>query len=157
MVFTVTVKLIYIYIYIERSRLSDGMGMVLNATFNNISIISWRSVLLLEETWVPRENHRPVTSHWLTLSHNVILSTPRLSEIQIHNVSGDCIGSCKSNYHKITTITAPWFANSAKWWTFNSSTEKQDCVAQTTFIFKSQLNLKCTLFLCTFQVILSVY
>ena len=30
--------------------------MVLNATFNNISIISWRSVLLVEETGVPGEN-----------------------------------------------------------------------------------------------------
>jgi hypothetical protein len=27
--------------------------MVLNATFNNISVISWRSVLLVEETGVP--------------------------------------------------------------------------------------------------------
>jgi hypothetical protein len=31
--------------------------MVLNATFNNISVISWRSVLLVEETGVPGENH----------------------------------------------------------------------------------------------------
>jgi hypothetical protein len=34
--------------------LFDG---VYNATFNNISVISWRSVLLVEETGVPRENH----------------------------------------------------------------------------------------------------
>ena len=31
--------------------------MVFNATFNNISIISWRSVLLVKETGVPGENH----------------------------------------------------------------------------------------------------
>jgi len=31
--------------------------MVFNTSFNNISIISWRSVLLLEETGVPGENH----------------------------------------------------------------------------------------------------
>ena len=37
--------------------------MVFNATFNNISVISWRSVLLVEETGVPGENHRPATSH----------------------------------------------------------------------------------------------
>jgi len=30
--------------------------IVLNATFNNISVISWQSVLLVEETRVPREN-----------------------------------------------------------------------------------------------------
>jgi len=37
--------------------------MVYNTTFNNILIISWRSILLLEETGVPRVNHRPVASH----------------------------------------------------------------------------------------------
>jgi hypothetical protein len=31
--------------------------MVFNATFNNILVISWMSVLLVEETGVPRENH----------------------------------------------------------------------------------------------------
>jgi hypothetical protein len=48
--------------------------MVFNATFNNISVISWWSVLLVEETG---DNHRPVASHWQTLSHNVVSSTPR--------------------------------------------------------------------------------
>ena len=37
--------------------------MVFNATFNNISIISQRSVLLVEETRVPGENHRHVANH----------------------------------------------------------------------------------------------
>jgi hypothetical protein len=37
--------------------------MVFNATFNNISVISWPSVLLVEETGDPRENHKPVASH----------------------------------------------------------------------------------------------
>jgi hypothetical protein len=50
--------------------------MVVDATFNDISIISWRSVLLVEKTGVPGENHRPVASHWQTLSHNVVSSTP---------------------------------------------------------------------------------
>jgi len=27
--------------------------MVLNATFNNIAVMSWQSVLLVEEAWVP--------------------------------------------------------------------------------------------------------
>jgi len=31
--------------------------MVFNATFNNISVISWQSVLLVEETGGPGENH----------------------------------------------------------------------------------------------------
>jgi hypothetical protein len=37
--------------------------------FINTSVISWRSVLLMEETGVPGENHLPVASHWQTLSH----------------------------------------------------------------------------------------
>jgi len=36
--------------------------MVFNGTFNNMSVISWRSVLFLEETGVPGENHRPAAS-----------------------------------------------------------------------------------------------
>jgi hypothetical protein len=31
--------------------------MVFNVTFNNILVILWQSVLLVEETGVPRENH----------------------------------------------------------------------------------------------------
>jgi hypothetical protein len=42
--------------------------MVFNATFNNISVKSWWSVLLVEETG---ENHRQ------TVSHNVLSSTSR--------------------------------------------------------------------------------
>ena len=34
--------------------------MVFNATFNNISVILWWSVLLMEKSG---ENHRPVSSH----------------------------------------------------------------------------------------------
>jgi hypothetical protein len=55
--------------------------------FNNISVISWRSVLLVEETGVPGENHRPATSHRQTLSHNVVSSAPRLSGVRHHNVN----------------------------------------------------------------------
>ena len=40
--------------------------MVFNDTFNNISVISWWSVLLVEET---------VASDSQTLSHNVVSST----------------------------------------------------------------------------------
>ena len=48
-----------------------------NATFNNISVILWQTVLLMEETGVPGENHRPVASLKQTLSHNVVSNTPR--------------------------------------------------------------------------------
>ena len=42
--------------------LSLGL-MVFNATFSNTSVISWQSVLLVEETRVLVENHRIVASH----------------------------------------------------------------------------------------------
>ena len=46
------------------------MDMVLNATFNNISVISWRSVLFMWETRELRENRLQ------SLSYNLVSSTP---------------------------------------------------------------------------------
>jgi len=62
--------------------------MLLNGTFNNISVMSWRSVLLVEETEDP-EKIRAVISHCQTLS--LLLSWVRLamSGIRTHNFSGD--------------------------------------------------------------------
>jgi hypothetical protein len=40
--------------------------LVFNANFNNISAISWRPVLVVEEAGVPGENNRPWASNWLT-------------------------------------------------------------------------------------------
>jgi hypothetical protein len=62
--------------------------MVFNATFNNISAKSWWSILLVEETRVPGENRIPVAKHWPTLSHNIVSSTPRMTVVRTHNVSG---------------------------------------------------------------------
>jgi len=62
----------------------QGVGvMVFNATFNNISVISWRSVfILVEKTEIPGENHQPAASRWQTLSQNAVSSTPRLCGIR---------------------------------------------------------------------------
>jgi hypothetical protein len=49
--------------------------MVLNATFNNFSVISWWSGFLVEET---REYQRPAASHRKTRSHKAVSSTLRL-------------------------------------------------------------------------------
>ena len=47
--------------------------------------------VIVEETGVPGENHRPTASHWLTLTHtdNVVSSAPVLSGIRTHNLSAD--------------------------------------------------------------------
>ncbi len=71
---------------------ASGLGvrvMGFNATVNTISAISRRSVLLVEETGLPGESHRPPANHRQTVSHNVVSSTPRLSGIRTRNVSGD--------------------------------------------------------------------
>ena len=85
--------------------------MVFNATFNNISVISWRSVLLVEETRVP-EKTTDLSQVTDKLSHNVVPSTPRLCRIRTRELvvmGTDCIhvGSFKSNYHTITTTMTP--------------------------------------------------
>jgi hypothetical protein len=70
----ITAVLNWLVIYSWYWRFS--LFIVFNATFTNISAISWRSVLLVEETGVPGKNHRHVASNWQTLSHNVVSSTP---------------------------------------------------------------------------------
>ena len=82
---------VVIYRCLEKFTFEMGLVwfMAFNANFNNISVISWRTVLLVEETGVPGENHWPVASHWQTLSHNVVSSTPSLSRIRTKNISGD--------------------------------------------------------------------
>ena len=42
--------------------------IMLNATFSNISAISWRPALVVEEAGVTGKNHRPWASNWYTLS-----------------------------------------------------------------------------------------
>jgi len=64
-----------------------GLGlfsfMVLNVTFNNISVISWRSVLLVEETGIPGENHLPVAGR-------VHLATNRFELTMLVVIGTDC-------------------------------------------------------------------
>jgi hypothetical protein len=62
-----------------------GWFIVFNATFNNISVISWRSVLLVEETGVPEENHQPVeVTDKLYQSVHIAMNV-----VRIHNFCGD--------------------------------------------------------------------
>ena len=45
------------------------------------SYIGGRSDLLVEETGVHGENSPPIASHWQTLSHNIVSSTPRCERL----------------------------------------------------------------------------
>ena len=53
--------LIYMYYHRYKVIRLGNMVMVINATFSNILVISWQSVLLEKEARVPRENQRLVS------------------------------------------------------------------------------------------------
>ena len=85
-------------------------AMVFNATFNNISVISWWSVLLVEETGVPVKIPKASANQL----HNIMLNREHLAmigfELTTSVVIGtDCMGSCKNNYYTIKTTTGPNF------------------------------------------------
>ena len=59
--------------------------MVFNAFFNNISVISWRSILLVEKTGIPRENDR-----LLQVTDKLYLQVHlAMSGVRTQNVDGD--------------------------------------------------------------------
>ena len=107
------------YTWCHSSRVSV---IVFKATFNNISVISWLSVLLVEETMVSCENHRPTAIHLQTVSHNVVHLA--MSGIQTH-ISGDRHSSRWTGYNLIlhgelstwSYIIVVWVQPHTSWWT----------------------------------------
>jgi hypothetical protein len=76
---------------------------VFNVTFNNISVISWQSVLLVEETGGAEKTTdlRQVTDNL----YHIRLYTSPWSGFELTTsvlICTDCIVSCKSIYHTIT-------------------------------------------------------
>jgi hypothetical protein len=77
----------FYYYYLEYIRYTSWVrNMVFNATLNNIVVISWRSVLLVEETGVTGENHRPAIFNYLcnqciSITTNVVSSISVRGEV----------------------------------------------------------------------------
>ena len=63
--------------------------MVFNIPLNNISVISWRSVLLVEETGVPGENPLTCRKSLTNLSHNVVSRHLTMNGVRTQDCSCD--------------------------------------------------------------------
>ena len=88
--------------------LSTIEWLLFNTTFNNISVISWRSVLLMEDTGGPGVNNWPAVSHRQTLLLNVVhLAWAGFELTTLVVICTDYTGSYKSNHHTITTTRWP--------------------------------------------------
>ena len=67
-----------------------ALVVLFNATFNNISVILWWSVLLVKATGVPWENHRPVASLWqICCIENIYIYIIMIFSYDVDNILSD--------------------------------------------------------------------
>ena len=121
----------------------SGVGlckvMIVNATFNNSSAISWWSVYCRRKPeYSEKTTDLPqgIGKLYPIMLYQQCLSMPlagfELTTLVI--ICTDCTGSCKSNYHTITTTTATCNNSSAiSWWSVycwrNRSTRRKPSTA----------------------------
>ena len=78
---------------------------MLSAIFNNISVISWRSVLLVKDAEKTTDFSQVTDKLYRIMLYASPWSRFELTTAVV--IGTDCIGSCKSNYLTITATTAP--------------------------------------------------
>ena len=86
--------------------------MVFNTNFNNISVLSWWSVLLVEETGVARKETTdlpPVTNKlYYRMLYRVHLAWMGFKLTILVVIGTDCICNYKFNYYMISSTTVPY-------------------------------------------------
>ena len=89
---------------------------VFNTTFNNTvfqlygsgQFYWWGKLEYLEKTTdQPAASHLPGTNFYHIMLYRVHLAWARFELTTLVVIGTECIGSCKSSYHMITTTTAP--------------------------------------------------
>ena len=90
------------------------MVMAFNTTFNNIPVISWRLLLLLEETGVPTKK---LANHWQTLLYKVIATKIDFQEMYGNQIHSTQYLMCCYIFAEIQTIKFMFVLTSVEWYT----------------------------------------